>query len=127
MKRSGRAGLFPLGFCLRIEHPLNTLLYVSSLVIACAAGFHYGKRLGAAFLKALLFLSALLLALFLMLSILWPGPGEQDKTVVELLLYPNLIFKTDWNLALGVGFFCFALAGLGRIGLSKATKSRRRG
>ena len=106
---------------------MNTLLYVSSLVIACAAGFHYGKRLGVVLLKALLLLSALLLVLSLMLSILWPGPGEQDKTVVELLLYPNLIFKLDRNLALIVGFFCFALAGLGRIGLSKTTKSMRRG
>jgi hypothetical protein len=101
---------------------VNALLYVSWLVISSAAGFYFGKRLGATFLGALLLLSFLLVGLFLIMSILWPGPGEQDKTIVELLLYPNLILKTDWNLALILGGSCFALAGLGRIGLGKTTK-----
>lgn len=97
----------------------NDGIYLLAILISSGAGFFYARRLGVTFLKALLLISALLVAISLALTAIYPGPGRQDESVVDLLLHPNLVFKIDRNLGLAVALFFFSLSGLVRIGFTK--------
>jgi hypothetical protein len=98
---------------------LDHWLYLSLVLLSSAAGFHFSKRLGTSFLKALLLLSTVLVALFLMMIILFPDPGRGDESAIVVLLNPNFVFKRDWNLGLSVALTFFSTTGLVRAWLMK--------
>lgn len=98
---------------------MNDGIYVLVILVSSGAGFFYAERLGVSLLKALLLFSALLVAISLTLTAIYPGPGRQNESVVDLLLHPNFVFKIDRNLGLAVALFFFSVSGLMRIGFAK--------